>query len=198
MSGILKDPFWRDNERLAENRRQIEKALEIANSIHSHEWRKGKNGLPYMDHIYSIMGFARHVGIPISEVIVYQAIALHDTVESGLAIGVIRAEIPAIAPIVEELTFLGTKDDKPAYLDSFANKSVVALVVKIMDRICNVVDFMDDGNTPYARQYLKMAESLWTVAYYRRREIGDRFGDAVYSRLSKEYDNLANQLGVYE
>ncbi|MDR3582524.1 MAG: hypothetical protein P4L67_04595 [Candidatus Pacebacteria bacterium] len=180
-----------------DDRSLVECAIGIASEAHAREWRKGKNGLPYMVHIYDIMRFARKIGIPTSDTDVYQAIALHDTVESGLPIGIIKTLLPQIVPVVEELTFLGTPEEKPDYLASFAGKSVVALVVKVMDRICNVWDFYDDGDREYARKYLQKASELWMAAYARRSEIIDRFGQAVWDNLSWEYDHVSNMTDEY-
>lgn len=194
MSGILKDPFWRENDRRAENKRAIECAVGLASEVHQREWRKGKNGLPYMVHIYDIMKLARHVGIPISDGEVYQAIALHDVVESGCKIEHVKTLLPKIAPIIEELTFLGTKEEKPAYLASFGEKSVTALVVKAMDRLCNTWDFFKDGDARYAGKYLKMADSLFHAFSDRCREITERFGEGVYFGILEDYQSIMNQI----
>jgi (p)ppGpp synthase/HD superfamily hydrolase len=174
----------------ADHRKQIEVALGMAFEAHAHEWRKGKNALPYMVHIFDIMRLARSIGIPISDAEFYQAIILHDVVESGYNLDIIAFDLPNVAPIVEELTFLGGPKDKPAYLESFAAKSLAALVVKILDRISNVWDFHEDGEVEYARKYLWKADALFSAMVERRGEIVDRWGSSVWGRLFKEYSRL--------
>lgn len=173
------------------HRRQIQKALDIAYSAHNDEWRKG-SGLPYITHIFDVMKLANRIGIPTTDVETYQAIILHDAVESGYARDVIAYELPSVASIVEELTFLGTPEEKHAYLASFATKSLTALVVKVLDRICNVRDFHEGGEEAYARKYLRKADALFAAMMSRRGEIADRWGLPVPARLVDAYARLKN------
>lgn len=187
---VLKDGFWRDQEREYDECRQIQKALDIAYVAHKDEWRKG-SGLPYISHIFDIMKMAHKVNIPMTDVITYQAIILHDAVESGYSLDVIKFELPDVAPIVEELTFLG--GDKPAYLASFATKSTTALMVKVLDRICNVWDFYDT-DLMYARKYLEKADVLFQALLARNPDIVTKWGWSTWNRLIDEHTDLEDNL----
>ena len=48
---------------------------------------------------------------------------------------------PNVVSIVKELTFDPKDMSKEEYMASFATKSIDAIIIKIADRLCNVMDF---------------------------------------------------------
>ena len=52
-------------------------------------------------------------------------------------------------------------------VDSFIEGDV-AFVIKCIDRICNVYDFIKEGNYKYAKIYFHKADMLWNELYKRK------------------------------
>jgi (p)ppGpp synthase/HD superfamily hydrolase len=177
---------------------KIQVALDLANETHRNEWRKG-SGLPYMTHIYDVMRLASKIGIPIEDWGTYCTIALHDTYESGMALANIELYMgETIRKYVELLSYIPERDipvqlnktRKQAYLDSFGNPDlpIQVLMVKALDRLCNVVDFRESGDVNYARKYLMMADVLFdTVLATRRTDVVTHYGLITFKCLEKEY-----------
>lgn len=181
----------------------IQQALDLANEAHRNEWRKGKIRLPYMTHIYDLLKLARHIGITTDAFDVYRAIILHDAVESGFPIERIAAMSTETAEHVMELSFLPnpnlnphrTANKKAEYMSSFGNKSLIVLVVKVLDRLCNIMDFYEEGDIDYARKYYHKADVLFEVALRQRgSEFVQRFGDSVFNELVAEFGRVTNLL----
>jgi (p)ppGpp synthase/HD superfamily hydrolase len=176
---------------------KIQVALDLANETHRNEWRKG-SGLPYMTHIYDVMRLASKIGIPIEDWGTYCTIILHDTYESGLDILEIKKSFgDKISCYIIDISFipngfskLSLKEQKQDYLDSFGNPDlpIQVLMVKALDRLCNVVDFRESGDVNYARKYLMMADVLFdTVLATRRTDVVTHYGLITFKCLEKEY-----------
>ena len=171
----------------------ILKALELAVDVHKNEWRFG--GLPYLVHIFDLVKTLGRIGIPTSYFSTYQLALLHDTVESGCDPARIAAISTQLALHVEDLTYRHVSDQKldrqlkADYIASLATKDVECLVVKCVDRINNVWDFLDHGGD-YAFKYFHKADALFDAFYDRRAEITERFGPEVWSNLEAELIKL--------
>lgn len=181
------------------HQRKITMSLDTANFIHRDEWRKN-SGLPYMSHIYDIMALANKVGIPIDDWQTYCTIILHDTYESAPQSNVlhkIHRELGhEVSLYVSELSFLpdefqhqrevDVKTQKQNYLDNLAGTEVhpIPKVVKILDRICNTLDFYHGGQVEYARKYYKKASQLIENVFMDEdNSIKNYYGDKVHNGL---------------
>lgn len=184
------------------SQRKITTALEIANEAHRNEWRKG-SGLPYMTHIYDVMKLASKIGVHISDWETYCTIILHDTIESGLDVGSIKFKVDnTVGDYVELLSYIpekGISDQlnkarKQAYLDGLADPStpLPVLLVKALDRLCNVVDFYNSDDYDYAKKYLWKADALFYAAIITRDDaLSQYYGWEVAKNLISEHNRVA-------
>ena len=78
-------------------------------------------------------------------------------------------------------------------MESFKDKSIPLLVIKIADRLCNVQDFMVT-DLKYAKKYLGKAEVLRATLFSKAREIGQLLGGNVGARIIMEYSKLIEDL----
>lgn len=172
-------------------------AVRIASEVHRHQTRKGI-GLPYIVHPIEVMKRVADLGI--TDVVTLAAAVLHDTLEEAkddLDRQRIRAEIwslggaigSATLRIVEELTYYPSKGPKDAYIESFATKSPEAILIKIVDRACNIMDF-DLAGDDYAEAYAGKGAILFQIAIGHDKPYGcvaddirAKFGSFVMSRL---------------
>ena len=138
--------------------------------------------LPYFVHPMGVLQQISQWGV--TNIVSWKAGLAHDTREDcdvtyeqvKRAIGVEAADI------VEQLTFIPspsspftTAQQKAEYMKTFFDKSVEALVIKIADRCCNTLDWLDNDNE-YAPKYWKKAEPLFSAMMTRREEIVLHFG----------------------
>lgn len=163
----------------------IQLVIEFAVKAHKGQIRKDSE-LPYIVHPIAVLKKLAEWGIQCR--ICWKAALCHDVLEDcpdidferlWFAIGIDAANI------VQELTFVGPKEDKPAYMDSFATKSVQALVVKVADRLCNTEDF-EQSNPVYAVKYMQKAEGLFRAMEMRKDEIVANFGEKTFKLMSDE------------
>lgn len=121
----------------------------------------------------------------ITNFVTWAAAACHDVREERPAITIphlIKVIGEDAAKVVEELTFfpedngVPAHQQKPAYLRTFYDKSVHALVVKVADRLSNVCDFLV-LDPSYARKYYHKAEDLFGAMMARGEEINEFFQD---------------------
>jgi len=166
----------------------IERAIEFALTQHSGQTRKG-SGLPYIVHPIEVTKRLSDLGVQDAEVLC--AAALHDVLEDGSA-G--RDEIERefgerVARIVGELTFDESVQSKAEYMASFAERSVEALVIKLIDRACNVDDYAR-GRPEYAPVYAGKARALFAAVGARSAEIVGAFGETAAGALWAEATRL--------
>jgi (p)ppGpp synthase/HD superfamily hydrolase len=173
-----------------------ERALQLAMKYHSGVTRKesmnGFDPLPYISHPAEVMKLCWNWGC--GSPLVLAAAALHDTLEDT---DISESEIVIcsggdVLRVVKELTFIppaGANRQEAAmlkeeYLESFARSSIEALVIKVADRMCNVMDFyMTDRQ--YALKYFNKAAPLYQHMFFRHEEIAKVFGkDAEYKIMS--------------
>lgn len=180
---------------MTEFQRELQKTLNfIVNHGHDDEFREG-SGLPYAYHPIAVQTMIFDWGIDC--LITNKAALTHDVVESkDLRIMPDLIEVVGFvtSQVVRELTFIPTIDmDKPVheqkreYIASFSSKSVRALVVKLADRICNVLDFCKT-KPDYAHKYLKKGQPLMDILKSREEEVKAAFGELVPARIIDSWD----------
>jgi (p)ppGpp synthase/HD superfamily hydrolase len=174
---------------------EINKAIAFAAQCHQGQYRK--DGLtPYIVHPFAVLNLVKSWGV--IDLDAWVASLCHDIREECdwvLPAGLINhiGEVPA--GICEELTFIPDTNNpippskqKEEYMKSFNKKSIIALVVKLADRICNSKDFLLDSPA-YAYKYWTKADSLVTHFYERERELVEAFGLPAYLRMDEEIKN---------
>ncbi len=190
----------------------IFRAIELATRFHAMQWRKEPivNGglpmtLPYITHPLEVAKLVWTWGA--GNPVVQAAAVCHDLLEDTTCpAGEIKLIHPQVLKIVEELTFIppiggplnyegrvvgriageDPRRLKREYLESFATKSVEALVIKAADRICNVQDFLLT-NKDYAGRYLAKAKPLSDALVNRIADIDGRFGAGVSTIILSDW-----------
>ena len=170
----------------------LERAIRMALDCHDGQRRKA-SGLPYIVHPLEVVKRLSDLGVqrkPSEHVLC--AAALHDVLEdSDMTTSGLRAAFSAdVAGIVGELTFEGGSMSKPDYLASLAEGSIEALVIKLVDRACNVDDFLH-SDPEYAPIYAAKASPIYAAIEARRAEIETAFGGAAADALVREAGRLA-------
>lgn len=167
----------------------LNKAIILATSAHDGQFRKHSK-LPFIVHPLEVMSMLYRIGVTDEEVL--SAAVLHDTLEdtSVMYDEIVMQTNKRVADIVVELTYNGNSHvEKAEYLNSFGTKSIPALSIKCIDRICNVLDFYKTDKE-YARKYLFKARGLFKAFYPRMRE----FDENVFDGIDWEYDNVCKLL----
>jgi (p)ppGpp synthase/HD superfamily hydrolase len=139
----------------------VQTAYELASQAHRFQFRK-KSGLPYIVHPCRVASDAAKLGKPILTAAAFCHDILEDCREGELGYYTARLkELGQVYDIVKDLTYTGSsKEEKEAYLASFANKPVESYIIKVLDRVDNVEDFAANGDKEYARIYAKKAQVL--------------------------------------
>ena len=141
----------------------IERAMHIAMNAHEGQFRKNSIE-PYFSHCMSVMKILINIGV--KDVDMLCAALLHDTKEDKSITDdkIVENTNERVLKLVNELTFIGT--DKIAYIESFKNKSTEALIIKLIDRYCNVYDLLSNDSTyEYAKKYAQKAFPLIDLYY---------------------------------
>lgn len=133
---------------------KIEDAIIFATNAHRGQFRK--SGItPYVFHPIQVMLLLKNIEEYDTEIMLCSAV-LHDVLEdTETTYQQLEDNFgKKIADIVNELTCTGNKQE---YMLSFKDKSIEALVIKIVDRWCNIQDFAllnDDYVYKYAKKAL--------------------------------------------
>ena len=136
---------------------KIEKALEFATQAHKGQLRKG--GQPYIVHPIRVAENVKRFKESSDLDMLIAAAYLHDTIEDTniTYYDIVKEFGPGIASIVLELT---TDEDmknelgKKRYLQiKLKNMSSWALVIKLCDRLDNVID-LKNCNTEFRNKYI--------------------------------------------
>jgi (p)ppGpp synthase/HD superfamily hydrolase len=153
--------------------------------IHSGQFRKANVvQLPYAFHPMQVMLLLYDIGLSEAEYLYILFACLgHDVLEdTDFTVEALTELIGERAvSIVKELTFISDKkgkeyqEEKKRHLYEFKSKSIEALVIKVADRICNVLDFMKTDKE-YAKIYCGKAIGLWEAFESRLNEVGEFFG----------------------
>lgn len=164
----------------------LQEIIEFATLAHKGQTRK-HSGVPYIVHPISVMNKLLKLGV-FEEHILAAAIC-HDIKEDcpldyHNLVDVANIEVD---DIVYELTFTG--GDKNKYLESFKDKSLEALLIKILDRVDNVEDFK--VSTPgYTYKYKYKADCLIKIWDSREHEIEKRFGISLFWKVKEIWNNV--------
>ena len=140
----------------------VQIAYEIAANAHHAQFRK-KSHLPYIVHPCRV---ASKVAM-FHDAILTAAAFTHDVLEDcdkeklPYFISELKNLDPNVYNIVNELTYKGnSKAEKEDYLKSFSTKSTRALIIKLLDRLDNIEDFYNFGDSEYAVIYANKARVL--------------------------------------
>ena len=123
---------------------ELQNTINFAFSEHKNQFRK-TTGVPYICHPIDVMQQVARWGI--IDLITYNVCLCHDLYEEcgrHLSVPIQMLMGNYAESVVDELTFIpeeGKYKNKEEYLESFALKSVPAIVVKFSDRLCNTKDF---------------------------------------------------------
>ena len=165
----------------------VHKAILYAVAAHDAQYRKDIE-VPYITHPIAVMHAAARLGVRDEQFLA--ACLLHDVFEDTcMKYGVIYQEFGSqVASLVKEVTRVdnATQTDKDEYMASFAGKSIDAVVLKIIDRLDNVVDFKAAGKDSYANKYFWKAECVFDLLDSRRQEIVARFSEDFHANLVAE------------
>lgn len=169
---------------------QLSKTFELVVALHSGQFRKANDiKLPYAFHPMQVMSLLYDAGLNEREHLpILQAALAHDVLEDTTidkqSLSAAIGEFPT--SIVEELTFKSEKsvftsgkeyqDEKTQHLYDFKSKSLEALVIKVADRICNILDFLKSDKN-YAKIYCGKAVGLWEAFDSRFHDVENRFGE---------------------
>lgn len=179
----------------------LEEAIEFAVENHAGQYRKGSE-LPYIVHpmaVLSLLGYWE-IKCPIT----CKAGIGHDLREDCADVtfdDIVRHFGENEALIIEELSFFpkpGVPEhiQKKAYMSSFLEKSIEAVVLKFADRCCNTMDYM--GSQPdYARKYWMKASDLIDVITTRAEEIVGRYGLATLARMKYTKQRIEEDLSLF-
>jgi len=190
---------------LPANAEPIQKALGFAAFYHYNQFRKG-NALPYLIHPLDVL--RRVAGWGITNVVhpeVWQLCLLHDTVEDTDATheDIVKTFGLKVAEWVRHMTFRAKlphenselyQQEKTAHLACFAQKPVEVLVVKVADRICNVYDFLAEGN--YAVKYHQRASGLWEALQRQEEAVKATFGSGVWQKIEQDRIKLTERIDM--
>jgi (p)ppGpp synthase/HD superfamily hydrolase len=98
-----------------------------------------------------------------------------------------------VAAIVGELTFTppeGSDVDKSLakakYMATFATASQSALLIKVADRLCNCMDFVQAGDIKYAKKYFDKAAPLWEALQARK----DTIDEFLLADIMDDYETV--------
>lgn len=171
----------------------LHKVLEFACKAHEDQTRKD-DSIPFVCHPISVMTQLHKLGV--TDSVILAAALLHDVVEDtvytvkdigdSLAGHATFDEIFKIVELVMELTLPLNSQTKQMYMESFANKSREALLIKVVDRLDNVNDYAIH-NLAYAKKYFDKAAPLYTTFRARREEI-----------LAYAFDELDQEISSWE
>lgn len=161
------------------------KIFELADKGHKGQFRKD-NKTPYIKHPIAICEYLYRLGITSkpytdnklsnSDYVYYATALMHDLIEDTCITEqeIIDASNNKIYNLVDKLTFRNNNDNhfaKIEYLQNIVNSFIdedVVFVIKCIDRICNIYDFIKDGNDKYAKIYFHKADILWNELYKRK------------------------------
>jgi guanosine-3',5'-bis(diphosphate) 3'-pyrophosphohydrolase len=145
-------------------------AANFAAHAHRHQKRKGKDALPYVNHVLDVS--ARLAAVGVDDVNLLIAGLLHDTVED---VGVTREQLVAefgetVAALVMEVTDdkkLDKVQRKKLQVEHAAHASVPARMLKLADKRSNASDLCGDDGPAHWSPEEKQGYLWWTLAVVR-------------------------------
>lgn len=180
----------------------MDEVVMFAAKCHAGQTRKG-NCLPYIVHPIGVLSLIAQWGVKCQ--VARKAAVCHDVREEcpdvtyDQLVAVVGKEA---ADVCEELTFfpdakssLTEQDQKHQYMKTFMNKSIIALVVKMADRVCNTLDFFHGDDPKYAAKYWSKGKPLFEAFKTRceeraGKEVQDTFGEEVYTQMKWSHDSV--------
>lgn len=132
------------------------RAAQFAAEKHKAQHRKDVEGSPYINHPIAVAELLARVG-GVHDPEVLAAALLHDTVEDTDATfdEIERAFGVEVRRLVAEVTddkTLSKEVRKQLQIEHAAHASVGAKLIKLGDKICNVIDVLDNPPSGWARQ----------------------------------------------
>ena len=176
----------------------VDTALGLA--FHAHQGQFRDDGYrPYIVHPIDVMNRVWAFGIRDTRILA--ASLLHDVVEDTTRTRetIVDQFGEPIADIVDELTFvepLDAKDKayaKTEYMKTFMHKSLAALIIKVADRLGNVMDFANAGNK-YAAKYYAKAEVLWKALREREDELVLAYGNDLAANIVRAHISVYSEI----
>lgn len=179
----------------------LQRTVAFACKSHTGQFRK-HSGLPYIVHPMAVMSQISEWGI--EDIDIWRAALCHDILEDcpDVTVQQMKDIIGENATkIVSELTFIYDNDSdltkqvqKEHYMNSFRNKSIPALTIKVADRICNTYDFLCT-NPDYALEYWDKAVVLFNTMIDLKVQIGEFYGnEAVPSYMQYTRTKLGSEV----
>ena len=171
----------------------IETAITFATQVHTGQLRRGST-LPYIVHPIEVMKKLSDFGITDQTTLI--AAILHDTLEdvakdklSDTAKFIWDTFGDDVLDVVEQLTYLPEGGSKEIYIDGFKDKRPEAIVVKVVDRACNILDFRTAGKKDRAKAYAQQGLPLYqilTLGVYREttRRLIIKYGEVTLTDLT--------------
>lgn len=153
----------------------VDKMARLAMIAHNGVNRKGPGNVPYIVHPHAVVALLKEWGYteaddPVTLAVAWGHDVLEDTDTPESAIRSVDEVLgERILASIKLLTFKpGVPSGHPEYgrlkasyiADVARTASAEVVVVKIADRLCNTLDFMDDGDVEHARAYLGYGEPL--------------------------------------
>ena len=144
------------------------RALQFAAEKHRHQRRKDVEGSPYINHPIAVAELLARVG-GVQDVEVLAAALLHDTVEDTDATfedieRQFGAEVRAMVSEVTDDKTLPKETRKQLQIEHAAHASLGAKLIKLGDKITNVIDVINNPPSGWARtrrtEYLDWAEQV--------------------------------------
>lgn len=175
----------------------MQRAVLFAARAHQFMFRKG-NGLPYIVHPLAVLKRLGEWGV--KDPVMLKAAACHDIKEDcpHVTEEEMVAEIGEEAnALVHELSFfpdpksnVPVPTQKEKYIETFIQKSVMAIVVKCADRAENTWDFYHGGDAKYAAVYWKKGQPVFNAAASREEEITALLGNDVILSIKFARDSI--------
>lgn len=172
----------------------IDSALKIATDAHYGVYRKYFN-IPYISHPLEVM--KRLTIWEIEDEQMLAAALLHDAIEDAK-----KEDRDRIARDIQNLggkiyswvsdltIYDGVK--KEDYIQTFSEKPLEVLIVKMADRICNLNDFFLENSHGYFPKYLQKSKVLFDIYKTRKDEVFMKFGSSVLLNIDRSLLDLEN------
>lgn len=151
-----------------ENYDIIQKAIDFANEAHRGVNRKGVE-IPYVTHVMEVYKVLFNMGVRDPDLLI--AAILHDIIEDTKYTWLdiekkfnnrVASYVNECSRIVDGKETLQVKYD---FMQTFFNKSIGSVLIKIADRYVNTMDYYKSGREIYAAWYALQAYPLY-VRYY--------------------------------
>lgn len=168
----------------------IQKALELTHKAHLGQFRKNKP-IPYIYHPLQVYKYLVDIGEENDNILC--AALLHDVLEDSQygILDIAETTNWVCAEMVNRLTH-NKSESKEEYIQRIISHddelTSAILKIKIVDRICNIRDFLD-FDTKYAKKYAVQTFPLFKVVYKTS-------GLSIMSKLESDINILLAEMGM--